>query len=46
VTVVLRSLAPGKTELTLTHEGFPQAEMRNKHSEGWSSCLSNLEATV
>lgn len=46
VTVVLRSLAPHKSELTVIHEGFPQAEMRDKHSEGWSSCLMNLEAAV
>ena len=46
VTVVLRDLAPDETELTITHEGFSQAEMRDKHTEGWIGCLSNLEATV
>jgi len=47
VTVVLRSLAPDKTELiTLTHEGFTDVELRDKHNGGWSSCLDNLEAAV
>ncbi len=32
------------TEVTLTHSGFPNAEWRDKHSEGWAGALSRLEA--
>ena len=31
------------TELTLTHEGLPTAEVRDKHSGGWNVSLDNLE---
>ncbi len=34
----------GATEITLTHSGFPSAEWRDKHNEGWNGCLSRLEA--
>ena len=30
------------TEVRLTHEGFPAAEVRDNHEEGWTSCLENL----
>ena len=43
VVVDLQDLA-GSTEVTLTHSGFPSAEWRDKHSEGWSGALSRLEA--
>ena len=43
VTVDLQDLG-GATEVTLTHSGFPSAEWRDKHNEGWSDGLSRLEA--
>lgn len=43
VTVELREV-DGGTELVLTHEGFPAAEARDGHEEGWASCLDRLEA--
>ena len=32
------------TEVVLVHEGFPAAEARDGHDEGWGSCLDQLEA--
>lgn len=43
VTVELTEIEGG-TELVLTHEGFPAAEARDGHAEGWRSCLDRLEA--
>ena len=34
------------TELVLTHEGFPTAESRDGHREGWTSALNHLEASL
>ncbi len=31
------------TEIVLTHELFPSAEWRDKHNEGWSGCIGQLE---
>jgi uncharacterized protein YndB with AHSA1/START domain len=42
VTVDFRSISDNETELTLTHVGFPTAEMRDLHTEGWDGCLSRL----
>ncbi len=33
----------GATEVVLTHELFPDAEITGKHDEGWASCLDQLE---
>jgi uncharacterized protein YndB with AHSA1/START domain len=33
----------GATEVVLTHELFPDAELAGKHNEGWTSCLNRLE---
>ena len=33
----------GATEVVLTHELFPDAEIAGKHTEGWTSCLNRLE---
>ena len=46
VTVALRALAEGHTELTLTHDGFPDAESRDKHQQGWGGCLGRLERAL
>lgn len=32
------------TEVELVHEGFPAAEARDGHNEGWGACLMHLEA--
>ena len=42
VTITLRAISDAETELTLTHEGFPDADMRNRHNEGWGGCLARL----
>lgn len=42
VTLEFRAVSDHETELTLTHEGFTDAEMRDLHSEGWEGCLSRL----
>jgi len=34
------------TEITLTHERFAGVEQRDNHSEGWTACLSRLDAAV
>ena len=46
VTVSFEPVAPGKTQLTLTHSRFEQRETRDEHVQGWSSCLSKLEALL
>lgn len=33
----------GATEVVLTHELFPDAELAGKHTEGWTSCLNRLQ---
>jgi uncharacterized protein YndB with AHSA1/START domain len=43
VTTVTITLAPD-TELTLTHEGFPDEAQRDNHVTGWSDCLDRLPA--
>ena len=43
VTVELKALGENETELTLTHEGFPESEMRDRHGEGWTGCLNRLD---
>lgn len=42
VTITLRAMSDSETELTLTHEGFPDADMRKRHNEGWDGCLARL----
>ena len=34
----------GATQVTLTHERFPNAEVRDKHELGWGGCLVKLSA--
>ena len=36
----------GETELILTHQRFPNAEVREKHRKGWSGCLDRLPKAV
>lgn len=42
VTVTLRPQRD-KTELVLVHEGFPTAEIRDRHVHGWSGSTAKLE---
>ncbi len=42
VTIELRALGDNETELTLTHEGFPDTELRDRHVQGWEGCLAKL----
>ena len=32
------------TEVSLTHEHFPAAEVRDHHAEGWTLSLDTLDA--
>ena len=41
ITVSFVARAAG-TELRMTHSGFPDAQMRDSHEEGWGSSLSKL----
>lgn len=34
----------GETVVTLTHEGFPDGEIKDSHVQGWTGCFVNLEA--
>jgi uncharacterized protein YndB with AHSA1/START domain len=43
VTIDLRALSDNETELTLTHEGFPDTEIRDRHTQGWEGCLAKLQ---
>lgn len=43
VTVTLRDLGSGRTELTLRHENLDTAESRESHRQGWSSALGKLD---
>ena len=36
----------GATEVVLTHEYFPDTNMRDEHSNGWSGCLEQLAKLV
>jgi len=46
VRVELRALGEAETELTLTHEGFPDAVVRDRHSDGWGQMLDRLAGVV
>ncbi|MBN8420987.1 MAG: SRPBCC domain-containing protein [Verrucomicrobia bacterium] len=35
-----------QTELRLTHTGFPSAESRGNHNQGWGTCLDKLDALL
>ena len=32
------------TEVTLVHSGFPAAEAKEHHEQGWGACLMHFEA--
>lgn len=46
VTIDFRAVNDAETELTLTHEGFPEAEIRDKHNQGWDGCLGRLSENL
>lgn len=46
VTITFKELGANKTELTLKHDGFPTADVRDQHNQGWTGCLTNLEASL
>jgi uncharacterized protein YndB with AHSA1/START domain len=45
VTVSLRAVGDS-TELTLTHERFPDVDTRDQHAQGWAGCLTLLERAI
>ena len=45
VTVEFRDLGD-KTELVLTHEYFPDENMRDEHNHGWNGCFDQLARHV
>ena len=42
VTIELRAAGANTTQMTLTHEGFPETDARDKHEQGWNACLDKL----
>ncbi len=34
------------TEVTLTHERFPNAQVRDGHSKGWNGCFDMLAKSL
>ncbi len=45
VTVEFKAVGD-QTELRLTHTGFPSAESRGNHSQGWNSCMDKIDALL
>ena len=35
-----------QTELRLTHTGFPSAESRGNHSQGWGACMDKIDSLL
>lgn len=47
VTVQFRQLGESNfTEVTLTHERFPNSQVRDQHNAGWNGCFDTLAATL
>ena len=42
VTIDLEAVGDDETELTLTHTGFAQKDVRDHHEQGWNGCLDKL----
>jgi uncharacterized protein YndB with AHSA1/START domain len=38
--------AGDKTQITVTHQNFPNSQARDRHNEGWNACLNRLEAAL
>lgn len=45
VTVEFNEVDEG-TEVVLTHTGFPNAETRDQHQDGWTKCLERMAGLV
>jgi len=45
VTVEFRDLGE-QTEVVLVHELFPGADVRDKHAQGWASCVDHLQQAL
>ena len=43
LTIELNEVEDGKTEIVLTHSGFPVEEAADEHKKGWESALNNFE---
>lgn len=46
VTIEFEALNESSTRLTLTHERFPDAGVKDNHQDGWNGCLAKLETLV
>jgi uncharacterized protein YndB with AHSA1/START domain len=46
ITLEFLALGDSETELTLTHDGFPASDMRDRHNEGWEGCLGRLAEAI
>ncbi|HTA77243.1 MAG TPA: SRPBCC domain-containing protein [bacterium] len=46
VTLVFKKVSETVTELTLTHEGFKDEEIKTGHDRGWNACLDTLNKWV
>ena len=46
VRVEFKAVDNNHTELTLHHAGFPDADTRNHHEQGWNGCLDKLESAL
>lgn len=47
VTVRFRPLGESNfTEVTLTHERFPNSDVRDRHNQGWCGCMDTLEKAL
>ena len=46
VTIELRESGENETELTLTHTGFAEADVRDHHEQGWNACMDKLPAAI
>lgn len=43
ITLELKPEGEENTELLLTHQLFPTEEEKERHKQGWMSCLDRLE---
>lgn len=46
VTVEFKAVESALTELTLTHELFPEEHARDMHKGGWVACLTNFDKFI
>jgi uncharacterized protein YndB with AHSA1/START domain len=46
VSVGIRRLGPGQTEVTLLHEGLPDEQATSQHGSGWGHILDKLGAAL